>query len=302
MDIRKLLINAAGCHHPLAQVLIDRLVQDLLMFELPPLFGRLDQVETVVSELAAVSVPQLVDVGAEWQELCVNTAHGVVKPAVRIRGQRAHGPLLIWHHGAGEIPVETALSGILNAGPVPATVAVVRAPNHQTHRGYASQLRTARGAVLMMSGSAAAMEALCRWWQGPVVVSGVSLGGMIAMFHALRWGSTQRERVQWAPIAGGPDLAGVVRRSAFSRLISASTRHDPRIDAVGAGITALPPELAARIVPLLGLWDQVQPLRAHLAAYRARGVRPVVCRRGHIGLAVDGSRVREHLCPLLRGC
>jgi len=298
----------AGSRRRALQCLCDRLVQDLLLLRLPPLFARVAASRSLTWHLARMRPRrQSIDWSAidRWQELPVDSAAGVLRPALRVlRAGPPDAPLLLFHHGAGEVPTDTCVGELLAAGELPARVVLLRAVGHASCRGYAAQMRDAEGALLMLLSSAAAMEAARRSWNGPALLTGISLGGMISLLHARLYGETVMRDAPcvWAPIAAGPDFDVVARRAAFARLVDRRTR---RLDSVEQLIDLpyrrLPSALGERIRPLLGLWDLVQPLRPQIAAYRALGIRRVrVLREGHIGLSLDGACMHEHCGALLR--
>jgi alpha-beta hydrolase superfamily lysophospholipase len=201
---------------------------------------------------------------------------------------RSDEPLLIYHHGAGEFPVERGLARALAAGPLHAPWLLVRAAGHENRRNYQRLMRSASGALAMFASSVAALEGVLRATAPrPVVMTGISLGGMIVLLHAVRYGADWAGReIRWVPVDAGPDFQHIITRGGFSRLQAG--RLDPRIvqHRIGRPIVGLP---AGRIHPLLALWDQLHCPGVHGRAYEALGIKPEWVSRGHMGLALDGA-------------
>lgn len=288
------------------QILADRLVQNVLVLTMPWFFTAGGSPPPFAEQARVARVPRCaVDWRRRgWQPLAVGTRVGRVPVAFRVHGDAAPGaPLTIFHHGAGELPVDICCSRILAAGALPGPLVLVRGAGHRDLRGFAHQMRTVTGAALLMAASSAAIEGLRRAWEGPVLVAGISLGGMIALLHARRWGigAVAAGPVRWAPLAAGPDLRHTVAHGAFARLVAPATRRlMTRTGLLSADDLAPLPAIADRVHPLLGTYDQVHCLRPQLAAYRRLGIRPRVVPRSHIALSLDGAVLHGHLRAVLR--
>ncbi|MDA3963834.1 MAG: hypothetical protein PF961_23845 [Planctomycetota bacterium] len=268
---------------------------------MPPLFRNLAGSRSLAWHLRSYAAPaREVDWHQPgiWQPLpLTGVGHGLC-PHVRVTGplEQRDRPLLIWHHGAGEFPVDASLANALRCGGLDLPVAVIRATAHHRVRTYVQQLSSCDGAAALLGSSVAAIEAVRRQWPGPVLVAGLSLGGMVVAAHARRYGRHARATTRWACFIAGPDSYSALADSVFARLTDRRTRRDPGFAAkMSLASCPLDPAVARRVHPLLGQWDQVHRLRAQTAAWRAEGVRPRVAPRAHIGLAMSGPIIAAHL-------
>jgi len=304
--LRWLIVRSARFEHPSAQFAVDRLVHILLQHTMPPLFERVEARYSLARYRACMAPhSDAIDFASTaWQALPMSGFRRVFTPHARVlRAPRdRQRPLLIWHHGAGEFPVDATIGNAYQSGTIDLPLVVVRATGHHRYRTYQHQMRFGRGAAAMLAASVTAVESVRRSWDGPVIVGGLSLGGLVAALHADWYGADAPEQTCWAPLAAGPDLPAVLLRSGFARLTAPGTKRAHQVeDMLSDGISAqLTPAVARRVYPLLGRWDLVYTLRHQAAAWRRWGVTMRVVARSHIGLAVDGVAIAEHLMWVAR--
>lgn len=287
---------------PRRQVAADRLTTELLRWRLAPCFaaGR-ESVPVLAHLLAAGSLPVLPRVDATWREVWV----GVDGPGHRLGLRQAwpdpgHGPVVIFHHGAGERDAERGLRILALGRPPPVAAIALRAAGHHSHRALVRQLRSGSGAILLLAASVLLVEALVqRLAPRPVVVVGSSLGGMVALLHAA-WRGRQggRHRLpRWISYAAGCDAVHLLARGNFARL---RPERDPfAIEQALAGAWHGLARVADRVHPVLGAYDQLHCLRPQRAALRSHGVEPLIVARSHLGLALAGPHLRAHLDRVL---
>lgn len=306
--LRQLMVRMARIPRPSAQIAVDRGVHVVLRWILPPLFADPSHERPLSWHVASQDLEPgaSIDVARSdvWQPVPVRSGLGRLTPHVRVTGRPDPSrPLVVWHHGAGEFPVDSAVANVWDCGGLDLPLALVRATAHHEFRSYANQMRRSDGAAAMLASSALAMEAVRRAWDGPIVIAGLSLGGMVALLHARIWGRAaiaDGRPIRWASYAAGPDISAVIRRSAFRRLVCERTAQHRDFERIlDLQDHPIMPEVARRIHPLLGQWDQVHRLRDQAAAFRAIGVHPEVAGRGHIGLSVDGYSLSAHLKRVL---
>jgi hypothetical protein len=301
--MRDLMVRLAGVQRSSCQIAVDRGVHMLMQWTLPTLFTELSQERPLSWHIASSRVEAGTRIDWQrrgWQPIPIHSGIGLLKPHVRIIGTVRPGrPLVIWHHGAGEFPVDAAVSNLWACGGLDLPLALVRATGHHDYRSYARQMATSDGAAGLLASSALALEEVRRQWGGPVLIGGLSLGGMVDLIHARVWGAAAvaaAAPVRWLPIAAGPDTTAVLRRSGFRRLTCDLTlRHDRLDDLLALQDHPFLPAVAARIHPLLAQWDQIHCFRDQIAAYRDAGIAVEVAARGHIGLSVDGRTMSRHL-------
>jgi hypothetical protein len=114
---------------------IDRLYIAPMSRLIPRLFWQGLASPPLAEHLAAVAldVPPPTDAGRH--RVTVRTLVGELQAGFRVRlGPRMGLPVLIWHHGLGEIPTHHTLRGIFPRRlPVEAHLVAVRAPFHRSH-------------------------------------------------------------------------------------------------------------------------------------------------------------------------
>lgn len=138
-----------------------------------------------LTHLSAVDAdwPHLEGVGTD--ELTIRTLAGPLRAAVSVRAWHGpEAPTLVWHHGGGEYPPDTILSG---AFPDPAAAGVnlvlVRAPGHDSRAGVLRVGATLSRYLATLAVAVAATEHVLAEVDGPTVVAGYSLGGFVTNRH-----------------------------------------------------------------------------------------------------------------------
>lgn len=299
MTLVKLVKRLAGRTTARTQGLVDVAVQDLIAATNAPFFSHLQGQACLADLLGKTAVPTLARIedraGVLW--VVVAGRRVPVRWHARIPAGSERQALYVHHHGAGEIPSDASLRAAEAGTPVVPQV-VVEGPGHRTPRSFGRWFHDGDAALAGMVASVAALEALRRAWNGPVLLGGVSFGGMIATCHARRWGQrtlAEQPRSGWMPVVAGPDFAHVLQRSAYARLLDRRWRAPGAASVVDCARWPLAPTVAARCWPLLGLWDHVHLASAQVPAWQALGVQPRVVRFGHIGVCMDGRALGAHL-------
>lgn len=281
---------------------IDRLYVALLRHLIPPLFRRESTSPVLREHLAAVQL-QIPPLAADGRhKLTVRTMVGDVAAGFRLRlGSRAALPVVIFHHGLGEIPYDHTFRGIFPRRiPVEAHLVAVRAPFHRSHIECCRGLATLSQFLAMCAVSVTLMEAvrvgfLARGAQG-CLMAGISFGGFLTLLHHLTYGTASR----YAPLLAGPDLAYTLLSTPCRGLLTPRTRTEPadlpfRLDFREAFRISD----TQRIFPLLARHDLWMPFAHHQAEYAACGVPVTTIDRGHMTGSWAFAKYRAHLLALL---
>jgi hypothetical protein len=282
---------------------VDRLYIAFMSRLIPPVFRNGSTSPPLRDHVAAVEVQLPTLVGDQRYALTAGTMVGGLPAGFRVRlGSRRELPVLIYHHGLGEIPYDQTFRRIFpRRTPIDAHLVVVRAPFHGSYIDCSRGLATLSQFMAMCAVSVTLIEAVRlafveRGARG-CVVAGISLGGFVALLHHLTYGSASC----YAPQLAGPDLAHTLLSTPCRRFLQAQ---------VGAQPGDLPARLDFRaafrasdtqhILPLLGRYDLWMPFAYHDAEYSARGVPVTPIDRGHMTGSWAFSALRAHLLAGLR--
>jgi hypothetical protein len=284
---------------------VDRLYVGLMQWLVPPVFRRGTLSPSLGEHLAAVelSLPPLTF--ERRYTVAARTLVGEVEAGFRLRlGARPDLPVLLFHHGLGEIPFTHTLRGIFPRRlPVEAHLVAVRAPFHRSHLDCCRGLATLSRFLAMCAVSIALTEALrlafvARGARGSVV-AGISLGGFVTLLHHLTFGTADR----YAPLLAGPDLAHALLSTPCRRFLAGAARAEPARLPAGLDFRqrfrAGPTHGMQRIFPLLARHDLWMPCAYHQAEYAARGVPVAMIDRGHMTGSWAFAGMRAHLLAVL---
>jgi hypothetical protein len=281
---------------------VDRLCIGVTRRLVPRVFRRGCLSAPLRDHLAAVELRMPSLGGAGRYRLTARTMVGDVAAGFQWRpASSANRPVLIFHHGLGEIPSDRTFRWIFRRHtPVDAHLVAVQAPFHRSHieccRGLASLDRF----MAMCAVSVALIEAvrgafLERGAPGSVV-AGISLGGFVALLHHLSYGTASR----YAPLMAGPDLAHTMLSTPCRGFLAAQALAEPeRLAACLDFRQAFEASDTRRVVPLLALYDIWMPCAVHRAAYTAGAVPVATTDRGHMTSALAFADMRTHLLSVL---
>jgi hypothetical protein len=282
---------------------IDRLYIALMHRLVPPVFRHGSTSPSLYDHLAAVDLrmPPLASHGRYI--VMARTMVGEVQAGFRLRlGPRPELPLLIYHHGLGEIPYDHTFRWIFRCRtPTDAHLVAVRAPFHRSHIDCCRGLATLNQFLAMCAVSVALMEAVrralvARGAQGSVV-AGISLGGFLTLMHHLAYGTASC----YAPLLAGPDLAYTFLSTPCRQFLAPQawvepanlvTRLDFRQDFRASA--------TQRVLPLLARYDLWMPWAYHQTEYAASGVPVTMIDRGHMTGSWAFAKLRAHLLEALR--
>jgi len=281
---------------------VDRLYIGAMRLVLPPLFRRGTASAPLGDHLAAVELrmPRLAEAGG--YNLTARTMVGEVQAGFRWRpALDASRPVLIYHHGLGEIPTDHTFRGIFRRStPVDAHLVAIKAAFHRSHidccRGLASLDRFMAMCAVSVALIEAVRQALTERGARGSVVAGISLGGFLTLLHHLTYGTASR----YAPQMAGPDFSHAVLstpcRGVLARQALALPEHlraclDFR-QSFRAGD-------AQRVLPLLGRHDLWMPYAYHQAEYAAKSLPVATIDRGHMTGSWAFAGLRAHLLSVL---
>ncbi|WP_276258848.1 hypothetical protein [Haloglomus litoreum] len=219
-----------------------------------------------------------------------------------------HGPdhpTLVYLHGSGERPFDFGRFGsnsfrrLFVGADVPANLIAVRAPFHEgSNREYLREMGDLENFVGMLAASTGLVDALVdrasEVTEGPVVVSGISLGGWTVNLHRACHGSADR----YAPLLAGAAPGELFVSSAYRHLTATAALERAahlrdRLD-FEAAFTAVE---AADCDPLLGRYDRIVEFDRQRDGYA--GLPLAVLETGHVTGALATERLREHVLGAL---
>lgn len=212
-------------------------------------------------------------------------------------------PTLIYHHGSGERPFDTGRFSTnsfrrLFLAPdeyPPINLVAVRAPFHERSTNeYAQAMGELENFVGMLAASTGLAEALTERigdrTDGPVVLSGISLGGLVVNLHRTCFGSGDR----YVPLFAGAALDEMFLSSVYQHMTAETARSQPsklrEVLDFGADFRAVD---ANDCTPLLGRYDRVFEYDRQRPTYD--GMSLAVLDRGHVTGALATTALREHV-------
>jgi hypothetical protein len=283
---------------------VDRLYIGVMRPLVPPVFRRGSVSALLRDHLAALElrVPPLATAGR--YSVTAGSMVGDVQAGFQWRSASSvDRPVLIFHHGLGEIPYDHTFRFIFRRRlAMDAHLIAIRAPFHRSHIDCCRGLASLNHFLAMCSVSVALIEAVRRAFvergARSSVVAGISFGGFLTLLHDLTYGTATR----YAPLLAGPDLAYTLLSTPCRGFLSRKVRIEP---------ADLPDRLdfrqvfrasdAQRVFPLLARHDLWMPFDHHQAVYAASGVPVTVINRGHMTGSWAFAPMRAHLLAVLRG-
>lgn len=260
------------------------------------------QSETVGEMVTAVSLDIPPISGPGLVELTAQTPVGPLDPAFRVANWSDEpGPVIIYHHGTNENPPEMSFNKILagKGTAVSVNLIFVRAPFNSSLRAFTASIAQVRNYAAMLATSSVVIEGLvnrCRaQGMGPILVSGISLGGFVTNLHHTYYNSADA----YAPLLAGPVMEDVLLKSIYHKLIVApdveTQRQVARALSFAADYTAVS---HLNLFPLLARHDQYIRYEVQRAAYGA-DVPVAVLDKGHVSGALAYADLRNHLLASL---
>jgi hypothetical protein len=281
---------------------IDSLYIGAMHRLIPPVFRNGSVSPPLQDHLAAIELKIPPFASNRRYSLMAGTMVGNVQAGLRwCPASSATRPVLIFHHGLGEIPCDHTFRWIFRRRtPVDAHLVAIRAPFHRSHIDCCRGLASLRRFLAMCAVSVTLIEAVRlafaeRGAQGSVV-AGISLGGFVTLLHHLTYGSASR----YVPLMAGPDLSHAMLstpcRGLLARQALAQSDH---LRACLDFRQTFQDSDTRRILPLLARHDVWMPCAHHQAAYAAAGVPVTLIDRGHMTGSWAFAGLRAHLLSVL---
>jgi hypothetical protein len=212
-------------------------------------------------------------------------------------------PTVVYHHGSGERPFDVGRFSTnsfrrLFLGleeELPANLVAVRAPFHDgSSREYARAMGGLENFVGMLAASAGLLEALTEQIadraDGPVVLSGISLGGWGVNLHRACFGSADR----YVPLFAGAALGEMFVSSVYRYMTAdAALRQPSRLRDVLDFEDAFRAVAADTCAPLLGRYDRIIEYDRQRPSYT--GMSLAVLDRGHVTGSLAAAALRQHV-------
>lgn len=235
--------------------------------------------------------------------LRVHTLAGELEAGFQLwPGPQPHLPVVVYHHGVGEMPADKSFWGIFRARQaLSAHLVLVRAPFHRSWLDLATGVASmhhflALCAVALQLGEALRLALLAQGATGSLV-TGTSLGGFLSLIHHLFLGTASA----YVPLLAGPDIAHVLLHSHFRYFVAPQALVCPEqfrslLDFRQEFLTS---HNTQRVFPLLARHDFTMQYDHHAACYRSAGVPVVTIERGHITGALAFAMLRAHVRGIL---
>jgi hypothetical protein len=280
---------------------IDRLQPVALGLIAPRAFRHGTMSPSLREHLEAVRLSTLPLTASKRYALTADTLVGPLACGYRVQlGSRPDLPVLIYHHGIAEMPYDRSFRGIFGWRGIEAHLVALQAPFHRTWWTVGRGLSTVGHFMAMCAVSIAMMEAVQRQFQdygaSHSLISGLSLGGFLALMHHLHIGTANR----YAPLLAGPDIAHTMLETPFARLLTPEARAQiEHIQSLLDFRRAFQASDTRRIFPLLARYDLDMPYHHLHPCYLDRQVPTVILERGHITGSMAFAALRRHLLSCL---
>lgn len=230
-------------------------------------------------------------------EVRAETLAGRLEAAFRVaQWPGDHYPVIIYHHGASEIPFDYGFRRIFPSEklPVKVNLLLVRAPFHRSLKDFQQGIRTLSNVVAMLAVSVYLIEKLllCCRERGisQTLVAGTSLGGFISNLHHIYYNSAD----VYTPLLAGMAMNDAYLRSAYSRAVAQEAKDQP--DAIDS-ILNFEADFASRdsdnVYPLLARFDQIIRYKRQKASYGGRPITTIA--KGHTTGALSYRQLRHHV-------
>jgi hypothetical protein len=282
---------------------IDRLHVAITSRVVPAVFRHGIESPSLAEHLAAVQLELPPLTVARHYTLTAHTLMGELEAGFQVRlGPRPELPLLVYHHGIGEMPYDKSFRGIFRSRvPIPAHLVAVRAPYHRTWLDLVPGLATLGNFLALCAVSVTLIEKLRRLFVARgargCLIAGTSLGGFLGLMHHLTYGTAEA----YVPLLAGPDIAHVMLDTHFRRFLAPSAcTNAARLQALLDCRQAFQASATQRVFPLLARYDLDMLYAHHAACYAASGVPVVTVERGHITGGLAFAALRRHILTCLR--
>ncbi|EJN57588.1 alpha/beta fold hydrolase [Halogranum rubrum] len=269
-------------------------------------FARSVDSPRVDEMLPSVDVPVPSLTGEGLHELSADTPVGTLDVGIKVaQWIGTDHPTVVYHHGNDERPFSSSrftpntFRDILvgHADQFEANIIGLRAPFHGgTTRDYAREMGDLSHFVAMLATSVATVDGIIDQLEvsGPVVVSGVSLGGWVTNLHRTYEGTAD----VYVPMLAGATLGKLFTRSAYRRLLGRAGRKRPQTveQTLDFGDDYRDGD-SGKLSPLLARHDRYIEYDLQRHCYDESEL--AVIDRGHITAMLDPTPLRDHLLDVV---
>lgn len=280
---------------------IDHLQAATIRLALPQAFRHGTTSPSLREHLDAIRLSTPPITTSNRYRLTADTLAGPLACGYRVRlGPRPDLPVVIYHHGIAEMPYDKSFRGLFEWRAIDAHLVVLQAPFHHTWWTVGKGLTTISRFMAMCAVSMTMMEAVRRQFHDygapHSLISGLSLGGFLALMHHVHMGTATR----YVPLLAGPDIAHTMLATPLGCLIAPEARAQAaHIRSLLDFRQAFQASDTHRIFPLLARYDLHMPYDHLYPCYLDRQVPTVILNRGHITGSVALTTLRKHLLSCL---
>ncbi len=266
-------------------------------------FSRSIESPTYVEHLKIIKLKIPKILGEAEYQVEAETAAGTMDPAFLIHQWKGEDyPSIIYHHGSLERPfnfhwyMKNTFRDIFVSyrEPIEANLIAIRSP---FHRGsilkYAKRMGYLTSFTAMLSVSAKLIDFLVDYLKstgkGPVIVSGVSLGGVVANLHRSYFNTADI----YIPLCAGASLSDVFMTSGYKRVAKIVLDQKEIVNEKLDFEKDFRSVNSDNVFPLLAKYDQLFHFERQKESYDGHPV--TVLDKGHWTAAFSSKLLRKHI-------
>lgn len=206
-------------------------------------------------------------------------------------------PSITFHHGAGQInhmlPATIVLGKqIINS----CNIFVIKAQHHTSTIEYLTRsVDSFSHQQQTFAGSVLATEAIVQYHKKhskqPIVVSGASMGGIVATLHAMLYGTGD----YYVPLTAYPNVGEIFMGHEYRSAVAGweSKRKNKAYLESYRFDKKIPHNLVRRIFPVLGKFDRVVPFVKSEEFWKKQGIIPIIFPYGHFAGFIARHEIRR---------
>lgn len=207
-------------------------------------------------------------------------------------------PSLIFHHGASQTDPFKHLNAVFDRREQQAyNVYVIHAQHHLTKSDYLHHsVDTFLHHQETFAGSVLAVEAIVQHHRTsssqPVVVAGVSMGGIVSAWHAFHFGSADL----YFPMVAYPNVSEIFLSSSYRPVIHAwRSKHLIPAFLDSFLISHFDQGLTHKVFPILGSHDRIVDYRLSQPFWESRGFHVTTYPYGHFTPGIVGTEIAHFI-------
>lgn len=205
-------------------------------------------------------------------------------------------PVIIYHHGACEIPFDYGFKGIFlsKKQKIQANLIVIRAPFHGSMKEFQHGIRTLANVVSMLSVSVCLIDHVVKYCKElkakRVLVAGASLGGFITNLHHIHYNSAD----VYTPLLAGLAMDDAYLHSTYSKAVAPHAKENPaNIESTLNFEADFAKRDNSNVYPLLATFDRIIKYERQKASYGECSVESFD--KGHTTGALAYNYLRQHV-------